>query len=172
VGAVLSLTLLLLTAAPDAPTRVSAAMLSQAPSEDARPMLERARKLSGELRYEESVVEYQRYLGLEGRPATERAQALLELGYLHLMLEDTSMRMRPWDRVPNSSAKRPRSVRMRLSTTTSPSAARMHTWLSLLCTSMPMNSTASFHSSWVVGLLGYYMGSPSRFMASMRYQPA
>lgn len=53
-------------------------------------MLERARKLSSELRYEESVVEYQRYLGLEGRPATERAQALLELGYIHLMLEDTA----------------------------------------------------------------------------------
>ncbi|MFL5346525.1 MAG: hypothetical protein ACJ8AT_17215 [Hyalangium sp.] len=87
----ISLTLLLLTAAPDAPTRAaSTALLSQAPAEDARAVLERARKLSGELRYEESMVEYQRYLGIEGRPATERAQALLELGYIHLMLEDVA----------------------------------------------------------------------------------
>lgn len=87
----LSLTLLLLNAAPDAPTRQApAVLLSQAPAEDARAVLERARKLARELRYEESAVEYQRYLGLEGRPATERAQALLELGYIHLMLEDTA----------------------------------------------------------------------------------
>jgi hypothetical protein len=52
--------------------------------------LERARKLAEELRYEEAVVEYQRYLGAENRPATERAQALLELGFIHLLLEDVT----------------------------------------------------------------------------------
>jgi hypothetical protein len=86
---VLSLTLLLLTAAPDAPTRAAAsALLTQTATQDARVPLERARKLAEELRYEEAVVEYQRYLGAEGRPATERAQALLELGFIHLLLED------------------------------------------------------------------------------------
>lgn len=85
----LSLTLLLLTAAPDAPTRAaSTVVLSQAPSENARAVLERARQLAEELRYEEAAVEYQRYLGAQGRPAAERAQALLELGYIHLLLED------------------------------------------------------------------------------------
>jgi len=88
---VLSLTLLLLTAAPDAPLRAApAVLLSQTSAEDARGMLERARKLAEELRYEEAVVEYQRYLGLPDRPATERAQALLELGYIHLQLEDVT----------------------------------------------------------------------------------
>ncbi|MDY7227834.1 hypothetical protein [Hyalangium rubrum] len=85
----LPLTLLLLTAAPDAPTRVpTSVVLAQTRTEDARAPLERARKLAEELRYEEAAVEYQRYLGLEGRPAAERAQALLELGYIHLLLED------------------------------------------------------------------------------------
>jgi hypothetical protein len=88
---VLPLTLLLLTAAPNAPTRANAAMLlAQASTEDARAPLERARKLAEELRYEEAVVEYQRYLVAESRPATERAQALLELGYIHLLLEDAT----------------------------------------------------------------------------------
>lgn len=85
----LTLTLLLLTAAPDTPLRAPpAVLLSQASVEDARPVLERARKLAEELRYEEAVVEYQRYLAIQDRPATERAQALLELGYIHLQLED------------------------------------------------------------------------------------
>jgi hypothetical protein len=88
---VLSLTLLLLTAAPDAPTRAAhAVLLTQASSEEARGTLERARKLAEELRYEEAVVEYQRYLVTEGRPAPERAQALLELGFIHLLLEDVA----------------------------------------------------------------------------------
>jgi hypothetical protein len=78
-----------LTAAPDAPTRVAAhTLLTQAAPRDARQALERARKLANELRYEEAVVEYQRYLGAEGSPSTERAQALLELGFIHLLLED------------------------------------------------------------------------------------
>ncbi len=86
----LSLTLLLLTAAPDAPTR-AAADRAALPGRRARTRgcaLERARKLAEELRYEEAVVEYQRYLGAADRPATERAQALLELGFIHLLLED------------------------------------------------------------------------------------
>lgn len=84
----LPLTLLLLTAAPDAPTRAAADTLLAQTAQDARLPLDRARKLTEELRYEEAVVEYQRYLGAEGRPATERAQALLELGFIHLLLED------------------------------------------------------------------------------------
>lgn len=47
-----------------------------------------ARRLAGELRYEEAIVEYQRYLGLSDRPPSERAQALLELGFIHLVLGD------------------------------------------------------------------------------------
>ncbi len=87
----LTLTLLLLTAAPDAPLRATpGVLLSQSSTADARLVLERARKLAEELRYEEAVVEYQRYLGLQGRPATERAQVLLELGYIHLQLEDVT----------------------------------------------------------------------------------
>ena len=85
----LPLTLLLLTAAPDAPTRAAAdLLLTQTAAPDARVALDRARKLVEELRYEEAVVEYQRYLGAAGRPPTERAQALLELGFIHLLLED------------------------------------------------------------------------------------
>ena len=54
------------------------------------PSLSAARRLSGELRYEEAAVEYQRYLGQPGRPSSERAVALLELGFLHFLLNDSS----------------------------------------------------------------------------------
>lgn len=47
-----------------------------------------ARRLAEDLRYEEAVVEYQRYLGLPDRPAPERARALLELGFIYLVLDD------------------------------------------------------------------------------------
>ncbi len=47
-----------------------------------------ARKLADQLRYEESVVEYQRYLTVADRPVRERALALLELGFIHLVLGD------------------------------------------------------------------------------------
>src|SRR5882672_7915977 len=48
-----------------------------------------ARKLADALRYEEAVVEYQRYLGVAGdRPVRERASALFELGFIHLVLGD------------------------------------------------------------------------------------
>ncbi|WP_375768351.1 hypothetical protein NR798_42850 [Archangium gephyra] len=62
-------------------------VLAQAPSE-AQADLARAREFAGALRYEEAVVEYQRYLGHPDRPSAERAQALLELGFIHLLLED------------------------------------------------------------------------------------
>ena len=58
------------------------------PGEDAVSILQHARRLSDELRFEEAVVGYQRYLSTGSRPATERAQALLELGFLHLVLGD------------------------------------------------------------------------------------
>jgi hypothetical protein len=47
-----------------------------------------ARKLADSLRYEEAAVEYQRYLAIGERPARERAPALLELGFIHLVLGD------------------------------------------------------------------------------------
>lgn len=50
--------------------------------------LAHARELAAALRYEEAVVEYQRYLGDPDRPLAERAQALLELGFIHLLLDD------------------------------------------------------------------------------------
>jgi hypothetical protein len=51
--------------------------------------LSAARKLADQLRYEEAVVEYQRYLGgAADRPAKERASALFELAFIHLVLGD------------------------------------------------------------------------------------
>lgn len=50
--------------------------------------LAEGRKLAEQQRYEEAVVEYQRYLALKDRPAKERAQALYELGFIHLVLGD------------------------------------------------------------------------------------
>lgn len=47
-----------------------------------------ARKMAEQLRYEEAVVEYQRYLATPERPISERANALLELGFIHLVLGD------------------------------------------------------------------------------------
>ncbi|AKJ07905.1 hypothetical protein ATI61_107349 [Archangium gephyra] len=68
----------------------SSLVVAQAPAPGAAQAdLARARELAGALRYEEAVVEYQRYLGHPDRPAAERAQALLELGFIHLLLEDT-----------------------------------------------------------------------------------
>lgn len=57
-------------------------------AQDTPPSLVDARKLADQLRYEEAVVEYQRYLGVPDRPAKERAAALFELGFLHLVLGD------------------------------------------------------------------------------------
>jgi hypothetical protein len=47
-----------------------------------------ARKLGEALRYEEAVVEYQRYLAVPERPLKERAAALMELAFIHLVLGD------------------------------------------------------------------------------------
>lgn len=47
-----------------------------------------ARKLAEALRYEEAVVEYQRYLSTPDRPVKERSAALFELGFIHLVLGD------------------------------------------------------------------------------------
>jgi len=80
--------------ASDAPVqavtqRVIAAQVSAPEAEAEAPdPLAHARRLSGELRYEEAVVEYQRYLGMSGRPVAERARALIELGFIHLVLGD------------------------------------------------------------------------------------
>jgi hypothetical protein len=52
------------------------------------PVLAQARKLAEDLRFEEALVEYQRYLGDATRPPRERAQALLELALLHQALRD------------------------------------------------------------------------------------
>lgn len=47
-----------------------------------------ARKLAEALRYEEAVVEFQRYLTTPERPVKERSGALFELGFIHLVLGD------------------------------------------------------------------------------------
>ncbi len=78
------LVLLVLLAAADAPYRSpAAANVGEVPQS-----LKDARRLADELRYEEAIVEYQRYLADPDRPVSERARALLELGFLHLVLED------------------------------------------------------------------------------------
>ncbi len=85
---------LLLAALPDAPRTIvltpepGAALVLRAASTATPPSLLEARKLNEQLRYEEAVVEYQRYLALPERPLTERAAALLELGFIHLVLGD------------------------------------------------------------------------------------
>jgi hypothetical protein len=55
---------------------------------DTPESLAKARRLAGDLRFEEAVVEYQRYLGNPNRPAKERAGALFDLGFIHLLLAD------------------------------------------------------------------------------------
>jgi hypothetical protein len=47
-----------------------------------------ARKLGEQLRYEEALVEYQRYLSTPERPVKERSVALFELAFIHLVLGD------------------------------------------------------------------------------------
>jgi len=51
-------------------------------------VLVQARRLAEDLRFEEAVVEYQRYLGDASRPTRERARALFELAVLHQVLAD------------------------------------------------------------------------------------
>jgi hypothetical protein len=50
-----------------------------------------ARKLVADLRYEEAVVEYQRWLADPDQPVNDRATVLFELGFLHTLLGDTVM---------------------------------------------------------------------------------
>ncbi|MFL5319215.1 MAG: hypothetical protein ACJ790_06125 [Myxococcaceae bacterium] len=81
----------ILTAAPPADAPLRSVVLTAStpkPPPDISPTLQNARKLAEDLRYEEAVVEYQRYLGEPVRPVKERARALMELGFLHLILGD------------------------------------------------------------------------------------
>ncbi len=70
------------------PLLLAVSALAVAQVSNAPDPLQNARRLSGELRYEEAVVEYQRYLALSDRAMTERSRALLELGFIHLVLGD------------------------------------------------------------------------------------
>lgn len=47
-----------------------------------------ARRFAEQLRFEEAMVDYQRYLTDAQRPARERARAMLELAFIHLVLGD------------------------------------------------------------------------------------
>jgi hypothetical protein len=65
-------------------------LLAQVPV-DAPDSLVKARRLAGDLRFEEAAVEYQRYLGNANRPAKERANALFDLGFIqHLLADDVN----------------------------------------------------------------------------------
>lgn len=64
-----------------------ASLLAASPGSAPAALLE-AHQLTQQLRYEEAVVEFQRYLALPERPLQERAGALLELGFIHLVLGD------------------------------------------------------------------------------------
>ncbi len=79
-------------AAADAPRQLAMAprvgtVLGASPGEVPQS-LQDARRLADQLRYEEAIVEYQRYLGVPARPVGERAKALLEVGFIHLLLGD------------------------------------------------------------------------------------
>jgi hypothetical protein len=84
---------LVVVAAADAPVMIAlspdigGAIEAANPSEIPQSLIE-ARRMADDLRYEEAVVEYQRYLGDRERPVKERAKALLELGFIHLILGD------------------------------------------------------------------------------------
>jgi hypothetical protein len=79
---VLLLTLALLAASPPAPDDALTPLVA------VPPVLAQARKLAEDLRFEEAVAEYRRYLGDRTRPAGERARALFELAVLHQALAD------------------------------------------------------------------------------------
>lgn len=86
------LTLVLAVAPGDAPRLlvmpdVSGSALAASNAGTPQSLLD-ARKLAEALRYEEAVVEYQRYLSTPERPVKERSLALFELGFLHLVLGD------------------------------------------------------------------------------------
>ncbi|MBS1149628.1 MAG: hypothetical protein H6Q89_1326 [Myxococcaceae bacterium] len=118
----LSTLLVCLAAAADSPRQLAltpeggALILRAAPAQGELPQpLVDARKLAESLRYEEAVVEYQRYLAIGERPARERAEALLELGFIHLVLGDeanadiraaSALELDPGLELPASSAAR------------------------------------------------------------------
>lgn len=87
---------LVLSVLPDSPRTIvllpeSGALpvvMAAAPTTATPSSLLDARKMAEQLRYEEAVVEYQRYLATPDRPIAERANALLELGFIHLVLGD------------------------------------------------------------------------------------
>lgn len=85
-----------LASLPDAPRALAltpeggVAVLAVRAAPGAPAALLEARRLGDQLRYEEAVVEYQRYLATPERPAAERAAALLELGFIHLVLGDAA----------------------------------------------------------------------------------
>lgn len=77
--------------------------------------LQNAERLANELRYEEAVVEYQRYLALPDRPVGERARALFDLAFIHLVLGDelsarqrafTALELDPTLRLPSDAPSR------------------------------------------------------------------
>lgn len=76
-----------LVLAPESGARVAIAATA---STEMPASLVDARKLGEQLRYEEAVVEYQRYLALPERPLRERAEALLELAFIHFVLGDSA----------------------------------------------------------------------------------
>ena len=82
------LCLLVASHALDAPRLLPAPRLLLAAASEVPQNLGAARRLADQLRFEEALVEYQRYLGDPNRPTSERAKALLELGFLHLILGD------------------------------------------------------------------------------------
>lgn len=79
----------LLLGASDVPRALSAEvpslLLGSTASEGA---LAAGRRLAEQMRFEEAMVEYQRYLTDAQRPARERARAMLELAFIHLVLGD------------------------------------------------------------------------------------
>ena len=87
---------LLLAALPDSPRTVvllpesgaAELVIAAADGTGVPGSLVQAQKMAEQLRYEEAVVEYQRYLNEPNRPIAERANALLELGFAHSILGD------------------------------------------------------------------------------------
>lgn len=82
------LTLVLAVAPGDAPRMlvmpdVSGSALAASNAGTPQSLLD-ARKLAEALRYEEAVVEYQRYLSTPERPVKERSLALFELSLIHI----------------------------------------------------------------------------------------
>ena len=77
----------------DAPRRVVDVPLAAAAKTDKKAGVpagpaESARKLVADLRYEEAVVEYQRWLADPDQPVRDRATVLFELGFVHQLLGD------------------------------------------------------------------------------------